>query len=95
MLHISRVLELRSHQLRQDALKLINSMICSTATTDFWRLMGFYFGVDEDIEEAALDEAQSLAEILQLKSQVKMRTSPLLVKGQLKPLPAKLQKRIL
>ena len=81
MLQISGVLELRSHQLCWDALKLINSMICGTATTDFWRLMESYFGVDEDIEEAALDEAQSLAEILQLISQSEGENIPSISKG--------------
>ena len=85
MLQISRVLELRSHQLRRDALKLINSTICGTATTDFWKLMESYFGVDKDIDEATLDEAQSLAEILQLKSQSESETSPLSARNQSKP----------
>ena len=35
MLQILDVLELRSHQLRHDALKLMNATICGTATTDF------------------------------------------------------------
>ena len=43
--------------------------------------MGSYFGVDEDIEEAALDEAQSLAEILQLKSQSEDENIPSVSKG--------------
>ena len=76
MLQISGILELRSHQLRRDALKLINSTICGTATTDFWRLMKSYFRVNEDIDEAALDEAQSLAEVLQLKAQSKSENVP-------------------
>ena len=59
MLQISGVLEIRSHQLRRDALKLINATICGTATTEFWCLMESYFGIDEDIEEAALEDAQS------------------------------------
>ena len=76
MLQISGVLDLRSHQLRRDALKLINSTICGTATMDFWKLMESYFGVDEDIDEAALEEAQSLTEILQLKSQSESENVP-------------------
>ena len=76
MLQISGVLELRSHQLQRDALKLINSTICGTATMDFWKLMESYFGVDEDIDEAALDKAQSLTEILQLKSQSESKNAP-------------------
>ena len=38
--------------------------------------MESYFGVDKDIDEAALDEAQSLAEILQLKSQSESENVP-------------------
>ena len=67
MLQISGVLELRSHQLRQHALKLINATICGMATTEFWRLMESYFGVDEDEAEAALEDAQSLADIIAQK----------------------------
>ena len=67
MLQISGVLEIRSHQLRRDALKLMNATLCGTATTEFWRLMESYFGVDEDLEEAALEDAQSLAEIMAQK----------------------------
>ena len=76
MLQISGVLELRSHQLCRDALKFINSTICGMATTDFWRLMESYFGVDKDIDEAALDEAQSLTEVLQLKAQSESENVP-------------------
>ena len=43
--------------------------------------MEYYFGVDEDIEEATLDEAQSLAEILQLKSQSESKNVPSVSKG--------------
>ena len=46
----------------------IDSSCCKTFT-DFWHLMKNYFGTDEDIDEAALDEAQSLADILKLKKQ--------------------------
>ena len=67
MLQISGVLEIRSHQLRRDSLKLINATICGTATTEFWRLMESYFGIDEDIDEAALEDAQSLADIVAQK----------------------------
>ena len=43
--------------------------------------MESYFGVGEDIKEAALDETQSLAEILQLKSQSKGENIPSMSKG--------------
>ena len=84
MLQISGMLELRSHQLQHDALKLINTTICGTATTDFWCLMENYFGTDEDIDEAALDEAQSLADILKLKKQWSKEEVPSISKSAVK-----------
>ena len=85
MLQISSVLELRSHQLRHDSLKLINATICGTATTDFWRLMESYFGADEDVDKAALDEAQSLAEVVKLKKQWKEEAVPSVSKSVVEP----------
>ena len=76
MLQISGVLELRSHQLHRDALKLINTTICSTATTDFWKVMESFFGADEDADEAVLDEAQSLAKVLKLQKQDSQESVP-------------------
>ena len=69
MLQISGVLELRSQQLRHDALKLINATMCGTATTDFWNIMESFFRVDEDPDDATLDKAQSLADILKTRKQ--------------------------
>ena len=60
-------------------------MICGTATTDFWRLMENYFGADEDIDEAALDEAQSLADILKLKKQWSKEDVPSVSKSTVEP----------
>ena len=76
MLQISGVLEIRSHQLRRDALKLINATVCGSATTEFWRLMESYFGVDEDLDEAALEDAQSLADIMAQKKAWKEEDIP-------------------
>ena len=81
MLQISGVLELQSHQLRHDALKLMNTTLCGTATTDFWHLMENYFGVDE----AALDEAQSLADVLKLKKQCSRDDVPSVAKSTPEP----------
>ena len=85
MLQISGMLELRSHQLRCDALKLMNATICGSATTDFWHLMENYFGTDEDIDKASLDEAQSLADILKLKKQWSKEDVPSISKSSVKP----------
>ena len=85
MLQISGILELHSHQLRHDSLKLINTTICGTATTNFWCLKESYFGADEDEDEAALDEAQSLAEVVKLKKQWKEEAVSSVSKSVVKP----------
>ena len=85
MLQISGMLELHSHQLRCDVLKLINATICGTATTDFWHLMENYFGADEDLDEASLDKAQSLADILKLKKQWSKEDIPSVSKSAVEP----------
>ena len=43
MLQLSGVLETRSLQLQREALKLINAMICGTATTDLWKVLESFF----------------------------------------------------
>ena len=85
MLQISGILELQSHQLRHDALKLMNATLCGTATTDLWHLMENYFRADEDIDEAALDEAQSLADVLKLKKQWSREDVPFVAKSTAEP----------
>ena len=85
MLQISGVLELWSHQLRHDTLLLMNATLCGTATTDFWCLMENYFRADEDIDEAALDEAQSLADVLKLKKQWSREDVPSVAKSTAEP----------
>ena len=84
MLQISGVLELRSQQLHRHTLKLIDATICGTATTEFWRLMESYFGVDEDGDEAALEDAQSLAEILAEKRAWNTENIPSIAKESVK-----------
>ena len=88
MLQISGVLEIRSHQLRRDGLKLINATICGTATTEFWHLMESYFGIEEDIEVAALEDAQSLAEIVAQKKAWAEENVPSVSKGSDAPFAA-------
>ena len=64
----------------RDALKLINATICGMATTDFWKVMESFFGVDKDADEAALDEAQSLAKVLKLQKQDSQESVPTIMK---------------
>ena len=76
MLQILGVLDLRSHQLRCDALKLINATIAGTATGDLWHVLEEYFRAKEDINEAGLVDAQSLADMLKIKDQDKKEDVP-------------------
>ena len=66
MLQLSGVLKTCSLQLWREVLKLINATICGTARTDLWRVLEWFFGVDEDPDESTLEDAQSLAEVLKL-----------------------------
>ena len=81
MLQISGVLELWSQQLRHHSLKMINATICGTATTEFWSLMESYFGIDEDAEEGAVEDAQSLTDILAQKRAWVSESVPSITKG--------------
>ena len=76
MLQLSGVLETHSLQLRREALKLINATICGIATTDLWKVLESFFGVDEDSDESALEDAQSLAEVLKLCKEEKETSDP-------------------
>ena len=51
----------------------------------FWHLMESYFGADEDTDEAALDEAQSLAEVVKFKKQWKEEAVPSVSKSIIEP----------
>ena len=76
MLQLSGVLETCSLQLRREVLKLINATICGTATTDLWKVLESFFGVDEDPDESTLEDAQSLAEVLKLCKEEKETSTP-------------------
>ena len=76
MLQLSGVLETRSLQLQREVLKLINATICGTATTDLWKVLESFFGVDEDPDESTLEDAQSLAEVLKLHKEEKETSDP-------------------
>ena len=56
--------EVQAKKLRRDALKLINSTITGTATTNLWQLLEGFFGVDKEPEEEDLQDAASLAATL-------------------------------
>ena len=55
---------MQSLRLKRDALKLMNATV---ATSAMWSVLENYFGIEEDVEEKALEEAQSLAEILRIQ----------------------------
>ena len=76
MLQLSGVLETHSCQLCREALKLINATTCGTTTTDLWRVLESFFRVDEDPNETALEDAQSLAKVLKLHKEEKETSTP-------------------
>ena len=49
----------RAHRLRRDALKLQAAALCGSASTNFLNLMENFYGVDEEEEEGALEDAAS------------------------------------
>ena len=61
--------EVQAQKLRCDALKLINSTITGTATTNLWQLLEGFFGVDEEPEEEDLQDTASLAATLRARKQ--------------------------
>ena len=61
LLQYSGLLEMQAHRLRCDALCLQNAALCGTATTNFLDMMENFFGVEEDEEEAKMEDAASFA----------------------------------
>ena len=69
LLQFSRCLEAQAHKLRRDALKLVNSTISGTLTTNLWQLLESFFGVDEYAEEEELEDAASLTTTIHTRKQ--------------------------
>ena len=67
MLQLSGVLEIQSCRLKRDALKLMNAVVSGSAASTMWSVLENYFGMEEDIEEKEMEEAQSLAEMLKIQ----------------------------
>ena len=82
MLQLSGVLEMQSLRLKRDALKLMNATVCGTATSAMWSVLENYFGIEEDVEEKELEEAQSLAEMLRIQRGETKEDVPALTKQQ-------------
>ena len=59
LLQFSGLLEQQAHRLRRDALKLQAAALCGSASTNFLNLMENFYGVDEEEEEGALEDAAS------------------------------------
>ena len=59
LLQFSGLLEQQAQRLRRDALKLQAAALCGTASTNFLNLMENFYGVDEEEEEGALEDAAS------------------------------------
>ena len=61
LLQFSSLLEQQAHCLRRDTLKLQAATLCGTTSTNFLNLMENFYGVDEEQEEGALEDAASFA----------------------------------
>ena len=61
LLQYSGLLEMQAHHLHRDALHLQNAALCGTVTTNFLDMMENFFGVEEDEEEAKMEDAASFA----------------------------------
>ena len=59
LLQFSGLLEQQAHRLRRDALKLQAAALCGSASTNFLNLMENFYGIDEEEEEGALEDAAS------------------------------------
>ena len=64
MLQMAGVLEVQAAKLRRDALSMLLGTISGSATTNLWKLLEHFFGVDEDPEDTRAAEASSLANLL-------------------------------
>ena len=61
LLQFSGLLEQQAQCLCRDAMKLQAAALCGTASTNFLNLMENFYGVDEEEEEGALEDAASFA----------------------------------
>ena len=69
MLQMSGALEIHAAKMRRQALSLLLGTVSGSATTNLWKLLEHYFGVDEDPEEAEVAEAASLAHLLKAQKE--------------------------
>ena len=61
LLQYSGLLEMQAHRLYHDALHLQNAALCGTAMTHFLDMMENFFRVEEDEEEAKMEDTTSFA----------------------------------
>ena len=64
MLMMSGALEIQAAKLRFDALQVLLGTVSGSATSNLWKLLEYYFGVDEDAAETKAAEAASLASLI-------------------------------
>ena len=67
MLQMSGALEIQAAKLRRDALRMLLGTVSGTVTSNLWKLLEHFFGVDEDPEETQAMEASSLSHLLCLQ----------------------------
>ena len=73
LLQFSGLLEAQARKLRRDALRLQTAALCGTATTNFLDIMESFFGVEEDEDEAKLDDAASMAAFVRANKEERAR----------------------
>ena len=73
MLQMAGVLEVQAAKLRKDALSMLLGTISGTTTTNLWKLLEHFFGVDKDPEETMAAEASFLANLLKAQREERER----------------------
>ena len=69
MLQMSGTLEIHAAKMRRQALSVLLGTVSGSATSNLWKLLEHYFGVDEDPEETKVAEAASLAHLLKAQKE--------------------------
>ena len=67
MLQMSGALGIQVAKLRCDALRMLLGTVSGTATSNLWKCLEHFFGVDEDPKETQAAEASSLSHLLHLQ----------------------------
>ena len=67
MLQLSSLLELQALRLWYDALRVLQGTLCGSATSGLRSILESFFGVEKNIKEKRMAEAQSLQHLLKVQ----------------------------